>query len=169
MTIIPCMVSEICSATNNYLPFWTVFCPYDPENQNFEKMKKIPWDIVILHMYIINDNHMISSSWGMEQDRQNFLSFWIIFCFYPKKPRKNKLWKKEKKAWRYHHFTHVYWKLWSQDEWFLKCGARQMEVWTSGRMEKVTDRGVCPILKKKKNVLQKTKLIKYLAWLQHQF
>ena len=30
----------------------------DPENQNFEKMKKAPEDIIILQMWTINDSHM---------------------------------------------------------------------------------------------------------------
>ena len=30
----------------------------NPENQNFEKMKKIPGDIIILHICTINQNHM---------------------------------------------------------------------------------------------------------------
>ena len=42
-----------------------------PENQN-EKMKNQPGDIVILHMCTINDNHMMYGSWDMEQDRQLF-------------------------------------------------------------------------------------------------
>ena len=28
-------------------------------------------------------------------------------------------------VWRYHHFTHVYQKLWSHDVWFLRYGAQQ--------------------------------------------
>ena len=43
------------------LSFWTAFCPFtppmDPENQNFEKMKKSPEDIIILQMCSINDSH----------------------------------------------------------------------------------------------------------------
>ena len=46
MTITSCMVSEICSATDRILSFWTTFCPftppYNPENQNHEKKKKTP-------------------------------------------------------------------------------------------------------------------------------
>ena len=34
----------------------------NPENQNFEKMKKIPGDIIILHMCTINQNHMMYGS-----------------------------------------------------------------------------------------------------------
>ena len=47
----------------SFLSFWTVFCPFtpptDPENQNFEKIKKVPQDIIILQMSTINDNHMM--------------------------------------------------------------------------------------------------------------
>ena len=32
----------------------------------------------------------------------------------------------KKSAWRYHHFTYVYPKLWSDDVWFLRYGAWQM-------------------------------------------
>ena len=40
----------------NFLPF---YAPNNPKNQNFEKMKKTPGDITILHMCTINDNHMM--------------------------------------------------------------------------------------------------------------
>ena len=53
----------------NFLSFWTDFCPLspppppmDPENQNFEKMKKTPGDIIILQICTINDNYMIYGS-----------------------------------------------------------------------------------------------------------
>ena len=36
--------------------------PRNPENQNFEKMKKTPGDIIILHKCTVNDNHMIYGS-----------------------------------------------------------------------------------------------------------
>ena len=47
---------------HNFLSFWTIFCPStpappppnnNPQSQNFEKMKKIPGDIIILHMCTI--------------------------------------------------------------------------------------------------------------------
>ena len=55
MTIIWCMVPELWSATDRifchsglfFLPFYPLM---DPENQNFEKMKKPPDDIIILQM-----------------------------------------------------------------------------------------------------------------------
>ena len=53
-----------------FLSFWTVFCPFNRKiknpknlkNQNFEKMKKAPGDIIILHKCTKNDNHMIYDS-----------------------------------------------------------------------------------------------------------
>ena len=46
----------------NLLSFWTIFCPNNPKNQNFEKMKKIPGDVTILDMRTTNDNHMMYDS-----------------------------------------------------------------------------------------------------------
>ena len=62
-----------------FLPFYP---PNNPKKQNFEKMKKTPGDIIILHMFTINDNHMMHGSWDMKLDRQNFLSFWTVFCHF---------------------------------------------------------------------------------------
>ena len=45
-----------------------------------KKWKKAPGDIIILHKCTINDNHMIYGPWDMKCTRQNFLSFWAIFC-----------------------------------------------------------------------------------------
>ena len=36
--------------------------PNNPKNQNLEKMKNMPGDIIILHMCTINDTHMIYGS-----------------------------------------------------------------------------------------------------------
>ena len=41
------------------LPF---HIPMDLENQNFETMKKIPKDIIILQMCTINDSHVMYGS-----------------------------------------------------------------------------------------------------------
>ena len=66
MTIVWCMVSEIWSTTDRIFshsaPFFALLPPMDPENQNFEKMKKITEDIIILQMCPINDSHMMYGS-----------------------------------------------------------------------------------------------------------
>ena len=59
--------------------FLTFYPPTDPENQNFEKMKKTLEDIIILQMFTINDSHIKYGFSDMECNRQNFLSFWTVF------------------------------------------------------------------------------------------
>ena len=119
---------------DRFLPF--VFYPMNPENQNFEKMKKTSEDLIILQMCTINDSHMMYHSRDMECNRQNFLSFWTVFCsFTPLTTRKIKILKKWKKkaAWRYYHFTQVYHKRQSYDVWFLRYQVWQCmvpEIWT---------------------------------------
>ena len=95
------------------------------EDQNFDKMKKTPRDIVILNMSTINEvpkiKIMMNDSQDIEHDRQNFFSFWTIFC-----PLLFNFWKNEKKnTWRYHHFTEVYYKWQSYDIWFLRYEVQQ--------------------------------------------
>ena len=72
------MVPEIWSATDRIFvimdPILSFYPPMDPENQNFEKMKKTLEDIIILQMFTINDSHMIYGFSDMECSRQNFLS-----------------------------------------------------------------------------------------------
>ena len=70
----------------------------------------------------------------MARDGRNcHFSFWAIFChFTPLTAQKFKIYKNEKKTWRYHHFTHVYQKLWLYDvrtdgpmdgKWNIEVGA----------------------------------------------
>ena len=64
----------------------------DLENQNFEKMKKTLEDIIILQMFTINDSHMTYGFSDMECNRQNFSSFWNVFCpFTPLTTQKIKI------------------------------------------------------------------------------
>ena len=103
MTVIWCMVPEIWIATNrifcHFVPFFPLLPSNKPKNQNFEKLKETPRYIIILHMYTVNDNHMMYSSWDMERHGQNFLSFWTIFCpFTSLKTWKIKVLKKWKKS-----------------------------------------------------------------------
>ena len=79
----------------------TVFCPFtnpmDPENQNFEKMKKTPEDIIILWMCTVNDSHMMYGSWGMVQQTEFFVILDRFFCpLTPWITQKIKMWKEWK-------------------------------------------------------------------------
>ena len=80
-----------------FLPFYS---PNSPKNQNFEKMKKMPGNIIILHKCTKNYDEMMYGSWDMVHDRCNcYFSFWATFCtFTPLKPKKSKSLKKWKKC-----------------------------------------------------------------------
>ena len=94
MTIIWCMVPEIWSTTDRTFchsgPFLALLPPsspppaytlMDPENQNFEKVNKVPGYIIILHKCTVNDNHMMYI-WFLRYWvwQPWFLSFWTVFC-----------------------------------------------------------------------------------------
>ena len=60
------MFPEILSMTDRFFchfgPFFALLTPYNPNIQNFGKMKKTTGDIIILHMCNTNDNHMMYGS-----------------------------------------------------------------------------------------------------------
>ena len=119
------MIPEIWSVTDrifcHYGPFFAqVSLPNGPSKIKFWKNeKKTLKDIIILQRFTINDSHMIYAFSDMERNRQNFLSFWTIFCPFIG-GKKSKFWKTEKRPWRYHHFTQVYQKSWSYAILFLR-------------------------------------------------
>ena len=148
MKIIWCMVSEIWSMTDR------IFCHFGPcfvlllPLPNKSKKIKSPGDS-ILHRCTKNHDHMLQCSWDTcTMDVTFIFYFGLFFTFLFPKPKKSKFLKKEKKAWRYHHFTHVCQKLWSRDVWFLRYGVQQTDRQTGRkadrRMEKVTYRSGCP-------------------------
>ena len=61
------MLHEICNTTDiifcHFGPLFAILPPENPENQNFEKIKKkMPGSIIISHKCNINDSHMIYDS-----------------------------------------------------------------------------------------------------------
>ena len=125
------------------MSFWIIFCPLTPppsnlptpslnslENQNFEKTKKMPEDIIILQRCTINDNHMMYGSWDIECKVYFFFHFWPFFALLPFYPPflpplpnspKNKILKKMKKnSGKHYRFTLVYNKWQSYETWFLR-------------------------------------------------
>ena len=71
---------------HNFLSFWTVFYPFTPlwtqKIRILKKWKKMPQDITILQICTINFSHMMYGYWEIECNKQNFLSFWTIFCSF---------------------------------------------------------------------------------------
>ena len=131
------MVPEIWSATDTFfvilghcLPFYP---SHNPKKQNFEKLKKTPGVISILHKCTKNHNHMLyfPKTW-----RVTDVIFIFHFCpFAPLMAQKIKILKDEKNAWRYDHFTHAYQKLWSHAVRFLRYGVRLTDGQTDGQMD----------------------------------
>ena len=64
------------------LSFWTFFAllpPNNQKNQNFEKMKNLPGDIIILLKFTKNHDHILHCSWDMVLDECNcYCSFGAI-------------------------------------------------------------------------------------------
>ena len=86
----------------NFLSFWTIFCPFTPETtqqiKTLKKWKKTPGGIIILHTCTKNHDHMLYCSSDMVCDGCNYFSFWTIFFpFTPLTAWKIKIKKKTKK------------------------------------------------------------------------
>ena len=95
------MIFQIWSATDkifcHFGPFFALFPLNNPKNQNFEKLKKNPGDIIILNKCTKNHDHMLHCPLDMAHNRCDYFSFWAIFCpFTPDSP-KNKNFKKMRK------------------------------------------------------------------------
>ena len=60
------MAPEIWSATDrtfcHFGPFFASYPTNNPKNQNFEKIKKTPGDIITLYLYTTSDDHMMYGS-----------------------------------------------------------------------------------------------------------
>ena len=96
------MLAEIWSATDiifcHFGLFIALLTPNNQKSQNFEKMKKMPRDI-ILHLCTRNDNHMMYGSSDIKHNRQIFFFILCYFlCFYPINNPKNRNFEKMKKT-----------------------------------------------------------------------
>ena len=131
--IISCMVSEIWSVNGKAFVILGHFLPFDPpnnpKNQNFEKLTKTSGDIIIFHLCTTNDDHMMYGNWDIKHDKQNFWSFWTIFCPFTSanNPENQNFEKMKKTPGRYYHFPHEHHKSKSYDIWFLRYEARQIQ------------------------------------------
>ena len=114
-----------------FLPFLAIFCSFIPlTNQKikiFKKWKKVPGNIIILHVYHEWQSYDVRFlRYGVQQVK----SFLILDHFLPFY-WKIKVLKKKKQPWRYHQLTVVYHKWQSYDAWFLKYKVQQTEfLWT---------------------------------------
>ena len=98
--ILYCSWDMVRDGCNSYFSFWAIFCPFTlltcPKNEDFKEMKAMPGDIIILHKWTKNHDHMVYCSWDMVCDGCNcYFLFWAIFC--PFKKWKFQKMKKKKK------------------------------------------------------------------------
>ena len=72
----------------------------NPENQNFEEMKKAFGDVIILNLYNKKHDHLMYAYSDLECSlRHDFLLFQVIFCsFVPPLTPIIKIWKKSEKT-----------------------------------------------------------------------
>ena len=97
-------MTEFFLILDHFLPFYPIG---NTKNQNFEKMKKTPGDIIILYMCTINANHYVRFlRYGVQRT-----DFYVILdhflYFYPENQNFEKL---KKNTSTYYHFTNVYHK-----------------------------------------------------------
>ena len=145
MTIIWCMVPEICRARKtNFFCHFGLFSPFPPNNP---KNQKSFWKnekgkhLEISSFYTSAPKIMIICCTVPEIWCVTDIIIFHFLTFYPINNPKNQFLKKMKaNPWRYHHFTQVYQKLWPDGVQFLRYSAKQ----TDRRTEKVTHRGGCP-------------------------
>ena len=126
------------------LLFPILYSPKSPKNQNFEKMKKNPGNIIISHMCTKNYDQMKYGSWDMVHNACNYFSFWAIFCpFTPITAWKIKILKKWKKHLQMPSFYIRVPKI-----MFRRCMVPEIccatDGWPDAQMEKVTYRNGCP-------------------------
>ena len=57
--------------------FWPLYPLKNPKNQNFDKWKNL-LQISSFYKWVPKSQYMMYSSWDMEWDGHNFLSFWVI-------------------------------------------------------------------------------------------
>ena len=83
-----------------YEGFFALLPNFSPPPLKFQRMKKNPVNIIILHKCTKNRNHMLWGSWHMEYNGCNYFSFWAIFCAFPLLTNQNikisKNWNKQK-------------------------------------------------------------------------
>ena len=85
----------------NFLSFWTIFCPFTPIKTRIikilKKNLKMHGDIIILQKCTKNHDHMPHYSWDTMCDWCNYFLFWAIFCpFTSLATQKIKILKKRK-------------------------------------------------------------------------
>ena len=119
--------------------FWAICCSFTHLTaQNMKISKKWKKRLEIPSFYTSIICYTVPEIWHVT-DVTVIFHFGLFLSFYPHYRPKNENFKKmKKKSGRYYHFTQVYQKLWIDDLWFSRYGARRMDRQTDRQTEKVT-------------------------------
>ena len=92
-----CTVLERIDRQTEFFVILGLFCPFTLPPSLM--IPKICLEILSFYTYMwkINEDHMIHNSWNIRCDRQNFLSFWAIFCPFSPDNLENQNFEIEKK------------------------------------------------------------------------
>ena len=104
------MIPEIWSATDrtfcHFGSFFALFPPKNLKNQNFEKIKKMCWDIIILHKCTKNHDQICYTVPEIQFAADVIYIFHFgLFFVLVLVPKKSRFLNTEKNTWRYHHFN----------------------------------------------------------------
>ena len=99
--------------------------PYNPENQNFKKMKKASGDVIILNLCNKKtQSYDVCLLWYGVRQTQFFVILGHFLHFYPTIDTKNEdLEKIQKTTYPFTHADHKWW----YDVWFLRYRSQQTE------------------------------------------
>ena len=124
---------------NCCFPFWTICSPFTwlaAEKVKISKQWKQHLEISSFYTSvpkIMIICYAILEIWHMTHVIVVFHFGQYFFPFTPLTAQRSKLSKTW--TWRYHHFTHVYQKLWLEDVWFLRYGVWQVDGWKKWHIE----------------------------------
>ena len=83
------------------------------------RVRQTEFCVILYHFVPLPPKMTQSSVQQMEHDKQNSLTFWVIFCLFNTLTIcKIKILKNEENAWRCYHLTNPYHKWQSHDVWF---------------------------------------------------
>ena len=119
--------------------FWAICCSFTHLTaQNMKISKKWKKHLEIPSFYTSIICYTVPEIWHVT-DVTVIFHFGLFLSFYPHYRPKNENFKKmKKKSGRYYHYTQVYQKLWIDDLWFSRYGARRMDRQKDRQTEKVT-------------------------------
>ena len=91
-----CTVPEIWSEMEKFFFHYAIFCPsllpllFTRKTKILKRWKGDPGDVIILHIFIWNENYMMYGSWDMEREARIFCHFRPVFTLLlppnPKQP-----------------------------------------------------------------------------------